>query len=118
MLYDQAYSWFKDIKKRIVRNNIEISLVELCKTIQNNSSDPFSDPEYVDIWTQVYAEIPAFGITSDSPEKYYVSEMSIPLDDYLNTQVTLVNKASLISDSNIGANNMQGSTKGIIDTAS
>ena len=118
LLYDQAYSWFRDIKKKIVRNNIEISLVELCKTIQNNSSDPFSDPEYVDIWTQVYAEIPAFGITSDSPEKYYVSEMSIPLDDYLNTQVTLVNKASLISDSNIGANNMQGSTKGIIDTAS
>ena len=118
LLYDQAYSWFKDIKKRIVRNNIEISLVELCKTIQNDSSDPFSDPEYVDIWTQVYAEIPAFGITSDSPEKYYVSEMSIPLDDYLNTQVTLVNKASLISDSNIGANNMQGGTKGIIDTVS
>ena len=118
LLYDQAYSWFRDIKKKIVRNNIEISLVELCKTIQNNSSDPFSDPEYVDIWTQVYAEIPAFGITSDSPEKYYVSEMSIPLDDYLNTQVTLVNKASLISDSNIGANNMQGSTKGTIDTAS
>lgn len=118
LLYDQAYSWFRDIKKKIVRNNIEISLVELCKTIQNNSSDPFSDPEYVDIWTQVYAEIPAFGITSDSPEKYYVSEMSIPLDDYLNTQVTLVNKASLISDSNIGANNMQGGTKGIIDTAS
>ena len=118
VLYDQAYSWFKDIKKKIVRNNIEISLVELCKTIQNGSSDPFSDPEYVDIWTQVYAEIPAFGITNDSPEKYYVSEMSIPLDDYLNTQVTLVNKASLISDSNIGANNMQGSTKGIIDTAS
>lgn len=118
LLYDQAYSWFKDIKKKIVRNNIEISLVELCKTIQNSSSDPFSDPEYVDIWTQVYAEIPAFGITNDSPEKYYVSEMSIPLDDYLNTQVTLVNKASLISDSNIGANNMQGSTKGIIDTAS
>ena len=118
LLYDQAYSWFRDIKKKIVRNNIEISLVELCKTIQNDSSDPFSDPEYIDIWTQVYAEIPAFGITSDSPEKYYVSEMSIPLDDYLNTQVTLVNKASLISDSNIGANNMQGSTKGIIDTAS
>lgn len=118
VLYDQAYSWFRDIKKKIVRNNIEISLVELCKTIQNSSSDPFSDPEYIDIWTQVYAEIPAFGITSDSPEKYYVSEMSIPLDDYLNTQVTLVNKASLISDSNIGANNMQGSTKGIIDTAS
>ena len=118
LLYDQAYSWFRDIKKKIVRNNIEISLVELCKTIQNSSSDPFSDPEYVDIWTQVYAEIPAFGITSDSPEKYYVSEMSIPLDDYLNTQVTLVNKANLISDSNIGANDMQGGTKGIIDTAS
>lgn len=117
-LYDQAYSWFRDIKKRIVRNNIEISLVDLGKAIQNDSSDPFSDSEYIDIWTQVYAEIPAFGITSDSPEKYYVSEMSIPLDDYLNTQVTLVNKASLISDSNIGANNMQGSTKGIIDTAS
>lgn len=117
-LYDQAYSWFKDIKKRIVRNNIEISLIELYKTIQNGSSDSFSDPEYIDIWTQVYAEIPAFGITNDSLEKYYVSEMSIPLDDYLNTNITLINKANLISDSNIEANGIQGSTKGIIYTAS
>ena len=118
MLYDQAYSWFKDIKKKIVRNNIEISLIELYKTIQNGSSDSFSDPEYIDIWTQVYAEIPAFGITNDSLEKYYVSEMSIPLDDYLNTNITLINKANLISDSNIEANGIQGSTKGIIYTAS
>lgn len=117
-LYDQAYSWFKDIKKRIVRNNIEISLIEFYKTIQNGSSDSFSDPEYIDIWTQVYAEIPAFGITNDSLEKYYVSEMSIPLDDYLNTNITLINKANLISDSSIEANNIQGSTKGIIYTAS
>ena len=117
-LYDQAYSWFKDIKKRIVRNNIEISLIEFYKTIQNGSSDSFSDPEYIDIWTQVYAEIPAFGITNDSLEKYYVSEMSIPLDDYLNTNITLINKANLISDSNIEANGIQGSTKGIIYTAS
>ena len=117
-LYDQAYSWFKDIKKRIVRNNIEISLIDLGQAVQNGSSDSFSDPEYIDIWTQIYAEIPAFGITNDSLEKYYVSEMSIPLDDYLNTNITLINKANLISDSNIEANNIQGNTKGIIYTAS
>ena len=105
-------------QKRIVRSNIEISLIDLGQAVQNGSSDSFSDPEYIDIWTQIYAEIPAFGITNDSLEKYYVSEMSIPLDDYLNTNITLINKANLISDSNIEANDIQGSTKGIIYTVS
>lgn len=118
-LYDLAYDWFKDIKKRIIRSNIEISLVDLGQAVQNDSSDPFSDSEYIDIWTQIYAEIPAFGITEDSPEQYYVSEMSIPLDDYLNTQVTLANKtifengANFISNDIVAVDTTQES-KGVI----
>ena len=112
ILYNLSIEWFKNIKKKIVKNNIEISLAELGQKIQNNSENPLADPEYIDIWTQVYAEIPAFGITLDSPEKYYVSEMTIPLDDYLNTQITLMNKANLITDSPTNANHMQGTSKG------
>ena len=88
--------------------------MDLGQAIQNDSSDPFSDAEYIDIWTQIYAEIPAFGITEDSPEQYYVSEMSIPLDDYLNTQVTLANKAifenglNFISNDIVEINHKQG----------
>lgn len=105
-LYDLAYDWFKDIRKRIIRSNIEISLVDLGQAVQNDSSDPFSDSEYIDIWTQIYAEIPAFGITEDSPEQYYVSEMNIPLDDYLNTQVTLANKAVFENGANFISNDI------------
>ncbi len=113
ILYNLSIEWFKNIKKKIVKSNIEISLAELGQKIQSNSENPLADPEYIDIWTQVYAEIPAFGITNDSPEKYYVSEMSIPLDDYLNTQITLANKTNLISDSSVNANYMQGTSKNV-----
>lgn len=117
-LYNQAYNWFKDLKTKILKESIEITLFDLNKKIISKSSDPFSDPEYVDIWTQIYAVIPSFGINQNDPERYFVSAMDIPLDDYINTKITLINNANLISDNVINAGDIKGSSKGIIDTAS
>lgn len=118
-LYNQSYDWFQDIKKKLIKQNIEISLSDLGQNVTiGNTNDPLADPEYVDIWTQIYAEIPMFDIDSDNPERYFVSALSIPLDDYLNTSVTLINNANLMSDNVISAGDIKGGSKGIIDTVS
>ena len=78
---------------------------------------PYADPEYIDIWTRVEAEIPIFGITRDNPETYYVTGLSIPLDDPLNTSVTLSNSKALISENVISAGDIKGSAKGVIDAS-
>lgn len=110
--------WFKDLKKNILSLTIEMTLSNLNDNITPpSSSDPLADPEYLDIWTQIYATIPELGITEDDPEKYFISAMDIPLDDYYSATVTLVNKQSVISDNTISAGDIKGSGKGIIDTS-
>lgn len=116
-LREMGTKWFKDLKKQILNLNIEISLSNLNNHIEVQSDDPLADPEYIDIWTRIYASIPELGITEDDPEKYFVSAMDIPLDDYLNTTLTLVNKKNMISDNVISAGDIKGSAKGIIDTS-
>lgn len=116
-LKEMGTKWFKDLKKQILNLNIEISLSNLNNHIEAQSSDSLADPEYIDIWTQIYASIPELGITEDDPEKYFVSAMDIPLDDYLNTTLTLINKKNMISDNVISAGDIKGSAKGIIDTS-
>ena len=76
-----------------------------------------SDPEYIDIWTRIEATIPTFGITENNPEIYYVMSLDIPLDNYLNTSVTLSNKNMLISENTIQSGDIKGTTDGIIDTS-
>lgn len=118
-LRKMAIEWFKNLKKAIVRTSIEISLSNLKQSLTlTDQNDPFTDPEYVDIWTFISAEIPQFDITADNPEEYFVSAMDIPLDDYLNTSVTLINTKELITDNVISAGDIKGSTEGIIDTSS
>lgn len=112
-----GYKWFKDIKKSIIKQNIEVNLTDLNSSIECESQDPYADPEYIDVWTKVIVTIPSMGITENDPEIYYVSELSIPLDNYLNTQVTLVNRANLISETANSSENLKGSAKGIMDTS-
>lgn len=112
-----GYKWFKDIKKSVIKQNIEVNLTDLNSSIECKSQDPYADPEYIDVWTKVIVTIPSMGITEDDPEIYYVSELSIPLDNYLNTQVTLVNRANLISETANSSENLKGSAKGIMDTS-
>ena len=118
-LKDQAEEWFSKIKKTIASQSIEISLSDLGdNTIIHELSDDklVTDPEYVDIWTVIRASIPQLGITKEDPEIYYVSSMDIPLDDYLNTQLGLVGRSSMISNNTNNSGNFQSTSSGIIDT--
>lgn len=118
-LYNSANAWFENIKENIVKRTITMSLLDLEGAVTTSDPDPYTDPEYIDIWTKVEAEIPQFGITSDKPEIYYVTALSIPLDDPLNTDVTLANKANVISESKITAGDIMAQpAKGIIDSSS
>lgn len=117
-LYNQANEWFKDLKNGLLKKTISITLSGLTKLVYNNNSDPFSDPEYIDLWTQIYANIPEIGMSEDDQELYYVSSLDIPLDDYLNTSITLVNNADTISDQAISNGDIKGASKGIIDSGS
>ena len=115
-LYNAAKEWFKNIKKDIVKTSITISLSDFGQIeIPENEFNYmlYTDPEYIDIWTQVYAQIPELDI--DISEHYFVISMSIPLDDHLNTKITLANNRSLISDNIIVAGDIRGTPKGIID---
>lgn len=117
ILHDMATKWFIDLRKELFNRTIEMSLVDLNQSIQCNSNDPLSDPEYIDIWTRIEATIPTFGITENNPEIYYVMSLDIPLDDYLNTSVVLSNKNMLISENTIQSGDIKGTTDGIIDTS-
>lgn len=117
-LYNQAQEWFRELKNKLISKSISITLSGLSKLVNNSHSDPLSDPEYIDIWTRVYATIPELGITENDPEIYYVSSLDIPLDDYLNTSITLINNADLISNQNISNGDIKGTSKGIIDSSS
>lgn len=117
ILHDMATKWFIDLRKELFNRTIEMSLVDLNQSIQCNSGDPLSDPEYIDIWTRIEATIPTFGITENNPEIYYVMSLDIPLDNYLNTSVTLSNKNMLISENTIQSGDIKGTTDGIIDTS-
>lgn len=117
ILHDMATKWFIDLRKELFNRTIEMSLVDLNQSIQCNSGDPLSDPEYIDIWTRIEATIPTFGITENNPEIYYVMSLDIPLDNYLNTSVTFSNKNMLISENAIQSGDIKGTTDGIIDTS-
>ena len=117
-LYNQAQEWFRELKNKLISKSISITLSGLSKLVNNSHPDPLSDPEYIDIWTRVYATIPELGITENDPEIYYVSSLDIPLDDYLNTSITLINNADLISNQNISNGDIKGTSKGIIDSSS
>lgn len=117
-LKTEAENWFKDLKKEIISKNIEMSLTSLFSSIVPAESDPVADNEYLDVWTQVIAEIPELGITSEDPEKYYISSVSIPIDNYINTQVTLSSLSTKISDNSISSGDITGYSKGIIDSSS
>ena len=118
-LYNAAKEWFKNLKKDIVKTSITISLndfgqIEMPEDTSNYML--YTDPEYIDIWTQVYAKIPELDIGVDDPsEHYFVVSMSIPLDDHLNTKLTLANNRDLITDNKIVAGDIRGTPKGIID---
>ena len=121
-LYISALDWFKTIKKDIVQKTIEISLsdigqIEIPEGIEENML--YTDPEYIDIWTQIYAKIPELGIGVEDPEEhYYVSAMSIPLDDHYNSRITLANNAKKLSSTYISAGDIKGASKGVIDKSS
>lgn len=116
-LKNMARDWFKNLKNEIIKQNIEISLSNFSSNvIPPKSGDPLTDTEYVDIWTEVRAEIPELEMSKE--EKYYVSSLNIPLDDPINTTITLMNKANLISENKISAGDIKGASKGIIDTSS
>lgn len=117
-LYNQAQEWFRELKNKLISKSISITLSGLSKLVNNSHSDPLSDPEYIDIWTRVYATIPELGITENDPEIYYVSSLDIPLDDYLNTSITLINNIDLISNQNVSNGDIKGTSKGIIDSSS
>lgn len=117
-LYNQAQEWFRELKNKLISKSISVTLSGLSKLVNNGHPDPLSDPEYIDIWTRVYATIPELGITENDPEIYYVSSLDIPLDDYLNTSITLINNADLISNQNISNGDIKGTSKGIIDSSS
>ena len=117
-LETEAIKWFNDLKKEIISKNIEMSLTSLFSSIVPAESDPVADNEYLDVWTQVIAEIPELGITSEDPEKYYISSVSIPIDNYINTQVTLSSLSTKISDNSISSGDITGYSKGIIDSSS
>ena len=117
-LYNQAQEWFRELKNKLISKSISITLSGLSKLVNNSHPDPLSDPEYIDIWARVYATIPELGITETDPEIYYVSSLDIPLDDYLNTSITLINNADLISNQNISNGDIKGTSKGIIDSSS
>ena len=121
-LYYQGRVWFKELKRNIVRRNVEISLYDLTRAITYNpdiedTNELLADPEYIDIWTHIDASIPELDITEADPETYYVSALDIPLDNWIDTQVSLVNTAELISQAKIDAGYILGSSKGIIDTS-
>ena len=121
-LYYQGRVWFKELKRNMVRRNVEISLYDLTRAITYDSgiedtNELLADPEYIDIWTHIDASIPELDITEADPETYYVSALDIPLDNWIDTQVSLVNTAELISQAKIDAGYILGSSKGIIDTS-
>lgn len=116
-LKNMSRDWFKNLKNEIIKQNIEISLSNFSSNvIPPKSGDPLTDTEYVDIWTEVRAEIPELEMSKE--EKYYVSSLNIPLDNPINTTITLMNKANLISENKISAGDIKGASKGIIDTSS
>lgn len=116
-LKNMSRDWFKNLKKEIIKQNIEMSLSNFSSNvIPPKSGDPLTDSEYVDIWTEVRAEIPELEMSKE--EKYYVSSLNIPLDNPINTTITLMNKANLISENKISAGDIKGASKGIIDSSS
>lgn len=121
-LWNMGNKWLRDLRKDLIRTSIETSLTDFgqVEVPDEYKRDPhwflYTDREYVDIWTQIYAKIPELGIGTDDPEEhYYVTSMSIPLDDHLNTRITLANNAKMITDNIISAGDIKGTSKGIID---
>lgn len=112
-LMKNAQEWFSDLKKKIIDSVIEISILDLGNSIiPSESSDPFCDSKYIDLWTRVYVTAKPFGLQN---EEYYVTEISIPLDDPAGTQITLTSKNKLLTDSNISNGLISGTKKGVID---
>lgn len=117
-LWNMGNKWLRDLRSEIIRTSIETSLSDFGQIKIEGASyeSMYTDDEYIDIWTRVYAKIPELGIGTDDPEEsFYVVGMNIPLDDHLNTKITLANNSKMISDNIISAGDIKGTSKGIID---
>ena len=117
-LWNMGNKWLRDLRSEVIRTSIETSLSDFGQIEMEGASyeSMYTDDEYIDIWTRVYAKIPELGIGTDDPEEsFYVVGMNIPLDDHLNTKITLANNSKMISDSIISAGDIKGTSKGIID---
>ena len=118
-LFDMAKEWLNQIKKDMVKKNIEVSLsdigqIEIPKDVEEKYL--LADPEYIDVWTQIYVKIPELDIGVRDPEEhFYVSEMSIPLDNHYNSTITLSNISNKVSKTYISAGDIKGVSKGVID---
>lgn len=113
-LEKEAKKWFTKYKENLIKTSIEISLYNFENPTYtwNALIMPLADTEYIDIWTAVYATIPELDINEE--ELFYVVGLSIPLDDHLNTRVTLSHHSKMISDDVISAGDIKGVSKGII----
>lgn len=119
-LFNAASKWFKELKKKIIKNTIDISLTDFGQLDFPSSKTYYfyTESECLDLWTQVYAYIPELGVGTENPAEHYsVVSLSIPLDDPLNTQVTLNDYKSMITDNVIIAGDIRGSSIGVIDNA-
>ena len=119
-LWNMGNKWLRDLRSEIIRTSIETSLSDFGQIKIEGASyeSMYTDDEYIDIWTRVYAKIPELGIGTDDPEEsFYVIGMNIPLDDHLNAKITLANNSKMISDNIISAGDIKGTSKGIIDNS-
>lgn len=112
-LLEETYKWFKNVKKSLLKEIVNVEAIFLAKHITPSiSSDPLCDGKYVDLWTKVYVTSEPFDLHD---EIYYVTAMDIPLDNPAGTTVTLTSKNELLTDSRINNGLISGSNGGIID---
>ena len=113
VLLNNAKEWFSDLRKSIIDSVIEVSIVDLGDSLTPSASDdPYCDSKYIDLWTRVYVTAKPFGLQN---EEYYVTQISIPLDDPAGTEITLTSKNKLLTDSSITNGMVTGTKKGVID---
>lgn len=113
VLLNNAKEWFSDLRKSIIDSVIEVSIVDLGDSLTPSASDdPYCDSKYIDLWTRVYVTAKPFGLQN---EEYYVTQISIPLDDPAGTELTLTSKNKLLTDSSITNGMVTGTKKGVID---
>lgn len=112
-LLDETYKWFKNVKKNLVKEIVNVEAVILARHMTPSiSSDPLCDGKYVDLWTKVYVTSEPFDLHD---EIYYVTAMDIPLDNPAGTTVTLTSKNELLTDSKIDNGLISGYSGGVID---